>query len=234
MKGAIFTLIGLCFYCLSSFSQVFEVDTIQFTGDLDHRVNLVILGDGYQSHELPQFVLDASNFTETFFSNRPYTEYQQFFNVFSIKVPSNESGASHPGTASDVDEPAIPVVEVDNYFGSTFDYLELHRLLVPVNTVAIKTVLANNIPAYDLVVILVNTPYYGGSGGEFATATTNSDSRDVAIHEIGHSFVGLGDEYWPGEQFVWESINLTQETSPSLVSWKNWLAEEKIDIFPQC
>jgi len=234
MKCAKFTPIVLWLICFSSFGQVFEVDTIQYTGDIDHRVNLVILGDGYQNHELSQFEIDARNFSETFFSNRPYTEYQQFFNVFAIKVPSNESGASHPGTATDVTEPAIPVIEVDNYFGSTFDYLEVHRLLVPVNTVAIRTVLANNFPTYNQVVILVNTPYYGGSGGEFATATTNPASSDVAIHEIGHSFVGLGDEYWPGEIFVWETLNMTQENSTELVRWKNWVGDNKVGIFPHC
>ena len=104
----------LAFYltCFPSFGQVFDLDTLQYNGDIHHLINLVILGDGYQEHELPQYLIDASNFAETFFSNRPYSEYQQFFNVFAIKVPSNESGASHPGTATDIDEPEIPVIEV--------------------------------------------------------------------------------------------------------------------------
>ena len=100
----------LAFYltCLPSFGQVFDVDTLQYNGDIHHLINLIILGDCYQEHEWPQDLIDASNFAETFFSDRPYSEYQQFFNVCAIKVPSNESGASHPGTATDIDEPERP------------------------------------------------------------------------------------------------------------------------------
>jgi len=217
-----------------SYAQVFDVDTLQYTGDIDQRINLVILGDGYQETELQQFITDAGNFTDTFFSNSPYLEYRQFFNVFTIKVPSNESGASHPGTATDVMEPEHPVIEVDNYFGSIFDYYEIHRLLVPVNTSAIMNVLANNFPSYDQVVMLVNTPYYGGSGGQWATASTNPESSDVAIHELGHSFVGLKDEYWAGDFYAAEGINMTQETDPLLVRWKNWMGDYGVGIYQHC
>ena len=150
---------------LSSHAQVFDVDTIQYSGNIHQRINLVILSDGYQEHELDKFIEDAKDFSDTFFSGTPYKEYRSFFNVFAIRVPSNESGANHPGTATDVTEPAHPIKEVDNYFGSTFDYYNIHRLLYPENTIAITNVLASNFPSYDQVVVLVNTPYYGGSGG---------------------------------------------------------------------
>ena len=87
-------------------AQVFEVDTIQYNGSISSRINLVILGDGYQESELNQFALDAGNFSTEFFTQSPYREYRNYFNVFIIKVPSDESGASHPGTAPDVTEPA--------------------------------------------------------------------------------------------------------------------------------
>ena len=79
---------------LYAHAQKFEVDTLQYTGDINQRINLVLLGDGYQEFELPQFVVDANKFVDYFFSVSPYSEYQSFFNVFAIKVPSNESGAS--------------------------------------------------------------------------------------------------------------------------------------------
>ncbi len=234
MKRALVISTMLFVACLSNYAQLFDVDTIQFTGDINNRINLVILGDGYQSHELPQYIIDANKFTNTFFSNSPYLEYQQFFNVIAIKVPSNESGASHPGTATDVTEPEHPIIEVDNYFGSTFDNFDIHRLLVPVKTTVITTVLANNFPSYDQVVILVNTPYYGGSGGEFATATSDPASSDVAIHEIGHSFTGLKDEYWAGDIYAEEGINMTQETNPMLVKWNNWNNDNGVGIYQHC
>lgn len=215
-------------------AQSFPVDTIQNKGSITHRINLVILGDGYIEEELPQFAVDARNFTRQFFNNSPYTEYQNYFNVFAIQVPSNESGASHPGTATDVTEPVHPVADVDNFFGSTFDGYNIHRLLIIQNHAAVTTVMANTFPSYDLVVMLVNTPYYGGSGGQYAVASVNSASADVANHEIGHSFARLKDEYWAGDLYAGEGINMTQENRPDDVRWKNWYGENTIGIYPHC
>ena len=103
-------------------AQTFEVQSIYNSGPDDKRINLVILSDGYQASELGAFITDANSFTNALFAESPYLEYKNYFNVYAIKVPSNQSGASHPGTATDVTEPVIPVAVVDNYFGSTFDY----------------------------------------------------------------------------------------------------------------
>ena len=214
--------------------QIFEVDTIQYSGDVEKRINLVILSDGYQKHELPKFVVDAGKFTKALFSESPYAEYQNYFNVFVIKVPSNQSGASHPGTATDVGEPDHPVEVVDNYFGSSFDQYGIHRLLVPTKTSAVTNVLANNFPSYDHVLVLVNSPYYGGSGGWLATASLHSSSSEVAIHELGHSIVGLKDEYYAGDGYASEAINMTKESNPSKVKWKNWNNHEGVGAYQHC
>lgn len=217
-------------------AQIFDVDTIQYTGPIDNRINLVILGDGYQKSELSKLLIDANNFSSGFFSERPYAEYQNYFNVFVIKVPSNESGASHPRTGSDNhDFPNIqPLLVVDNYFGSTFDYNDIHRLLFPVNTTAITNVLASNFPSYDQVIILVNSPYYGGSGGEHATLSIHEQSTELAIHELGHSFTDLADEYYAGDNWAQEKINMTQTTIPTVVKWNNWMYYNGIGIYRHC
>ena len=215
-------------------AQIFEIDTIQYSGDGDKRINIVILSDGYQENELDQFVVDANNFSDAFFAKTPYLEYQNYFNVFAIKVPSNESGASHPGTASDVAEPAHPISMVDNYFGSTFDGGGIHRLLVVGNTSAVSNVLALNFPTYDQVLILANTTYYGGSGGTFPVASLDESSNEIAIHEIGHSFARLVDEYYAGDQFAGEGVNMTQTTDPLAVRWKNWISSNGIGIYQHC
>ena len=215
-------------------AQVFEVDTIYKSGEDERRINLVILSDGYQESELPQFIIDATNFSDELFSQRPFLEYKDYFNIYAIKVPSNESGADHPGNGTDVTEPAHPVIDVDNYFGSSFDVASIHRLLVPLNGGAINSVLANNFPLYDQVLILVNTPYYGGSGGQYATTSLDAAANEIAIHELGHSFSNLSDEYWAGDQFAGENLNMTQETDPSLVKWINWMGEEGIGIYQHC
>jgi hypothetical protein len=215
-------------------AQQFNTDTLLYNGTSNKHINLVIISDGYINHELSKFVTDASNFTKEFFNGSPYLNYKNYFNVFIIKVPSIESGASHPGTATDVTEPVFPAISVNNYFGSTFDSFGIHRLLVATKSSAVTNVLAANFPDYDLVLILVNSPYYGGSGGSYAVASTNSQSAEIAIHELGHSFSGLRDEYWAGDVYAVESINMTKQTDPSLVRWKNWMGINLIGIYQHC
>lgn len=225
----------LCFIILSqfSFSQVFDVETILESGSNESRINLVILSDGYQSHELNQFVTDATNFSNDLFNETPYKEYKNYFNVHVIKVPSNMSGANHPGTATDVTEPEHPIQIVDNYFESTFDAYGIHRLLVSNSNKAIN-VLASNFPTYDLAMVLVNTPYYGGSGGPIAVSSLHASSSEIAIHELAHSFVDLKDEYYAGDVYAKEGINMTQETNQNDVKWANWVGQNNIGIYQYC
>ena len=239
MKQLITFLIYL--FCVTFIpAQTFDVETIKYEGNDDKRINLVILGDGYQTSELDQFITDATSFTTEMFSQSPFIEYNDYFNVYAIKVPSNESGADHPATATDVTEPATPIETVDTYFNSTFDGFGFHRLLFygidwPSSNTArskIISVLADNFPAYDQALILVNSTVYGGSGGEFPMSSMASSANEIAIHELGHSLFNLLDEYYPGDGRLREDINATQENNPTVVKWKNWLNSNGVDIYP--
>lgn len=223
----------LCF--LSSFkiaAQVFDVQTLKLSGDTDKRINLVILSEGYQSGELSQYITDATNFMNAMFSQPPFLEYANYFNVYAIKVPSNQSGSDHPGTAIDVVEPASPITTADTYFNTSYDSYNIHRLLYSADYATINTVLANNFPAYDQALILVNSSVYGGSGGQFPFTSTGASASEIAIHELGHSLFNLKDEYYPGDALAAEAINMTQETNTSLVKWKNWIGINSIGIYP--
>jgi hypothetical protein len=213
-------------------AQVFPVDTLLYSGDIGKFINLVIISDGYMENEIAKFHTDAASFESSFFSETPFNNYVNYFNVFTIDVPSPESGAKHPGTAPDCGNanPPVPIADPDNYFGSTFDYAAIHRLVVPLYSWEVTDVLATNFPQYDVVLVLVNSPYYGGSGGSFATSTTETSSTEISKHEIGHSFAGLADEYWSG--FPGEHPNMTMESDPSLIRWKNWLNYNGIGIYP--
>ncbi len=238
MKRYLTLLIYLIFSLFSN-AQVFDVETIKYEGDDDKRINLVILGDGYQASELNQFVIDATSFTNELFSQSPFLEYRDYFNVYAIKVPSNESGADHPATATDVTEPFTPITTADTYFNSTFDGFGFHRLLFygidwPSSNAArlkILSVLADNFPAYDSALILVNSTVYGGSGGEFPISSMATSANEIAIHELGHSLFNLLDEYYPGDGRLREDINATQESNPSLIKWKNWLNDDGVGIY---
>ncbi|MEM9300298.1 MAG: M64 family metallopeptidase [Bacteroidota bacterium] len=218
MKNLSSTL-GLLLLSANLFAQKFDVDTLMYNGKEANRINYVILGDGYLETQSSKFLADSRKFTNDLFSTSPFREYKAYFNVFSISVPSKEEGAA--------DDPSDLI---DNYFGSTFNYAGIERLLVPTKNDRISQVLANNYPLYNQVVMLVNSSKYGGSGGWVATASTNRASSEIAIHELGHSFAGLSDEYWAGSQYAYESPNMTRESSRQLVKWKNWIGDFGVDV----
>ncbi|SDS70850.1 T9SS type A sorting domain-containing protein [Winogradskyella sediminis] len=230
MKKPLLLIILFC-HVHFVFSQTFEVETIKTSGSDDKRINLVILSEGYQASEMAQFEADALNFMNDMFSQEPFSNYENYFNVHIIKVPSNESGATHPGTAPDEPTSTVPTLTVDNYFGTSYDSYDIHRLLYTENSALISTVLANNFPLYDQALLLVNSPYYGGSGGTFPVTSTGTSASEIAIHELGHSFVNLKDEYYPGDLLAAEAINMTQETDPTLVRWKNWIDIDNVGIY---
>ena len=212
-------------------AQLFDVDTLLFNGSVDKRINIVILGDGYTEAQMPNFINDGKTALDYMFKTSPYQEYKNYFNVFIIKVPSIETGITHPATATDVTEPVFPKATINSYFGCTFDYSNIHRLVVPTKVSAITTVLANNFPVYDHVLMVANTTQYGGSGGTYATYTVNTSALEIAMHEIGHSFSGLSDEYYAGDIYARETYNMTKETSSSSLRWKNWLGINNVGIF---
>lgn len=216
---------------LSLSAQKYKLDTISYNGNIQERINLIILGDGYLATEMSKFKNDANNFRTGLFNQTPFKEYQNYFNVFAIETPSPESGIKHPHTASDCGN-EVPISNPTNVFGTTFDAYGIHRLIVPMDYSAVYNVLYSAFPEYDIVVILANTTYYGGSGGSFATTSLNISANEIAIHELGHSFAGLADEYWAGPQYAIEKPNMTRQSNPSLIKWKNWLNTNGVGIYP--
>lgn len=214
-------------------AQTFTVDTLFKNGSIADRINLVFLGDGYTAAEQTKFISDVNEIIDAMFADTPFKQYKPYFNAFAVKVISQESGADHPQNSTDGDGACLsqPFKEVNNYFGSKFDFAGIHRLLYPVNSTAVASVLAVNFPLYDQAFIVVNSPYYGGAGGSFATCSDHEAGREVAIHEIGHSFAGLADEYWAGAVYATEKPNMTQETSALNVKWKNWMGVSGVGIY---
>jgi hypothetical protein len=202
-------------------------------GERSNRINLAYLSDGYQISQLPTYITHAGIINNTLFLETPFLQYKNYFNSYAIEIPSNESGAKHPGTASDeYTSGGQPVENPDNIFQSTFDYSSIHRLLVSLNTTAIYNTLARNLPDYTGIFIVANTNYYGGSGGAYSTVSTHAASAQIAIHEFGHLFGGLADEYWAGDMYAAEMPNMTMNNNPATVKWKNWIGTNGIGIYP--
>ena len=217
-------------------AQSFHLDTIQYKGNSDKFINVVIMGDGYTADEQPKFISDAKSLFKYIYTQSPWSNYTNYFNAFAISVISAESGAKHPNNLSDCKSasPLVPVSNPNTYFGCSFDSYSIHRLVVPTNFSNIAKVLSSQFPTYDQVLIVSNSPYYGGSGGLFATSTTQSSSTEILAHEMGHSFANLADEYYAGDQYNAEKPNMTQQTDPALVKWKNWMGMNGVGIYQHC
>ncbi|MEP7109669.1 MAG: M64 family metallopeptidase [Ferruginibacter sp.] len=223
---------AILFISFKSISQTYPVDTLMRNGERGNRINLVYLSDGYQAAQLPTYITNATTINDAFFAQSPFVQYKDYFNSYAIRVPSVDSGAKHPGTASDESSSGgQPVANPDNNFQSTFDFFSIHRLLVPLNSAGINNALASNLPDYTQAFIVVNSPYYGGSGGSYATASADGSSAEVAIHEIGHSFASLADEYWAGDSYAGEKANMTATSNPRTVKWKSWVGINDIGVY---
>lgn len=219
---------------LATFAQVnvLGVDTLLKSGPIDKRINLVIIGDGYTSSEISMFIADATTTYSYLLNEPPFNAYKNYFNVFAIKCASPQSGVTHPGTATDVVEPQSPTMTVNNNFNTRFDNYGIHRLIASMNGAAVYNVLVNYFPNYDQVIILGNSVEYGGSGGSFAVSSVHPSSNEIVVHEIGHSFAGLADEYWAGPTYAAEKPNLTANSNTSTIKWAQWLGLNAVGVYP--
>lgn len=211
------------------FSQVFETVPILENGARDKRINMVVLGDGFTAAQQGDFVADATTLVNYIFNKAPFNQYKNYFNVYAIKVISAESGVKHPGTATDVTEPVFAVSNPNNYLGTTFD-VGVHRCVYSNNTNTVTSVLASNVPDFDIAFVLGNSPEYGGCGGTYAFLSNHPSAPEIVVHELGHSFGKLADEYWFAGSL--ESPNKTKNNDPATNKWKNWIGLNNVGIFP--
>ena len=212
--------------------EVFPVSDIMVNGSNDSRVNIVFLGDGYKQNQMTDYIADVEDVTSALFNTVPYSNYMNYFNVYAVEVPSDDSGTDHPGTAPDCGGYNNDVFYADTYFDSSFDLYNIHRLLYIENSSAAFDVLTDNLPDWDIIFVMVNTTMYGGAGGTFAVFSRHQSSTEIAIHEIGHSFAGLSDEYWAGFNYARENSNMTENNNPDTITWSPWLYDNGIGIYP--
>lgn len=163
-------------------------------GDPARRWNLVILGDGYQADQLAQFASDVETFAETMRATAPYGDLWSAINIYRIDVSSTESGAADPVACGD-GTPG-PGTTPRTYFDSAFCNNGIRRLLTVKDPGHVLTLAGTYVPQAKIVMVLVNSTDYGGSGGSVATASLAPGAAEIALHEIGHSAFGLADEYY--------------------------------------
>lgn len=211
-KTAAFAALALC--SLSSALPVSILDN----GPRDKRMNIVFLGDGYVQADSAKFISDAQWVLGLLMQNEPYRAYQGFFNASAVFRASQESGSDHPSDST----------YVDTYYSSSYDTYDIARLVMLTGDGYSKmyAALAAEAPDYDLIIMIVNDPEYGGSGGSISVTSVNSSAPGICIHEMGHSFAALGDEYetaydtWVNREYP----NSTQYTARASIVWNPWIA----------
>lgn len=200
-------------------------------GPNSQRFNLVIMGDGYTASQLAQFETDTNTFINTLRTTAPYPDLWCGFNVFRIDVVSTESGADDPGTCGDgsTGSGATP----KTYFDATFCSGGSARRLLSCNDDTAQDVANTYVPENHLTMVIVNSSEYGGSSdGRVAKLSTNAQSAEIAIHEMGHLAFAFADEY-----DCWTCVagetgrdhfsgaepsqpNVTIDTNPDTIKWK--------------
>jgi hypothetical protein len=188
--------------------------------------NLSILADGYRADEIPKFVSDANKFVNFFKNFSPFNEFWEKTNVYIVKVASTDSGADLPTGC----QQGSPPVNVNTYFNASFcgaiDNNNQNIRLLVVDQPTAKKVWNNWTPQAHIALVIVNSTMYGGSGGNVPVFSTSALSALIGIHELGHSFFKLGDEYeTPYVDFNPDSFpNLTSKTVLSQIKWKDLIA----------
>jgi IgA Peptidase M64/Peptidase M64 N-terminus len=189
-------------------------------GDPASKVDLLILGDRYTESERPKFEKDARRLLDILFGTSPFKERRQDFNVWGLCPPAAESGVSRPSTGKHRRSPV----------GTSYDAFGSERYVLTFENRAFRDV-ASFAP-YDVVEIIANDRPYGGGGifNLYATvAVDNQWAPYVFVHEFGHHFAGLADEYYtsdvaylPSDARVepWEA-NATALHDPATLKWKD-------------
>jgi hypothetical protein len=158
-------------------------------GDPSQRWNLVILSEGYQANQLDQFHTDAQNFATRMYQTPPYDEMWCGINIYRIDVSSTDSGAADPVACGGTGY--VP----HTYFDATFCGDGVIQRLLTVNDGTMHDVVNAQLPQANMILVIVNSTEYGGSGGSVAVFSLANGADEIALHEMGHTAFGFADEY---------------------------------------
>lgn len=156
-------------------------------GDCSEKVDIVIIPEGYSPEQMGLFISDCQKFANDIISFEPWTSNKDKLNIRAILSPSEESGTDIPGEN----------IWRKTILNSSFYTFDSERYLMTLDNKSVRNLAAN--APYDQIYILVNTTKYGGGGiYNFYSTSVNSNeqSAKIIVHEFGHAFAGLADEYY--------------------------------------
>jgi hypothetical protein len=211
-------------FCLNVVSAGAEpVTTIRSNGSAANRLDIVLLGDGYTAAEIAsgKYALDVERAVNGLFAEPPFADYRGYFNVHRVDVISAQSGADHVSRG----------IVRDTALGAGYDCAGITRLIC-VDLEQVNAMVGRSIAspaARDMIIVLVNDPEYGGSGGPVTVASTHSAVVELVLHELAHTLGLLADEYGgptlPSCFLIEPSaVNATSRSVRSQIKWNPWIS----------
>lgn len=207
--------------------------TILSNGPPTNRIDLVLVGDGYRTQDLAAYAGHCATIVNDFFLQPPLSNYKTFFNVHRVDVVSIDSGVDNDPTQGVLKNTALDM-------GFWCNGVE-RALCVNVNKAITE---AGSAPQRDQVLALANSTKYGGVGYPSSNlgtlAAANGSALEIALHEFGHSFAKLADEYEYGGPTTWGGGEPTQKNISTLVAaamssaqakWWQWLGTGGVSTF---
>lgn len=197
-------------------------------GSPEDKIDVVIVAEGYTSSESGKFYEDARIAMDAILSHEPFGQYKDRFNFIAVALESEDSGVSVPGEG----------VWRNTALKAHFNTFYMDRYLTTLRLKNMHDKLCG-IP-YEHIVILANTDTYGGGGiyNSYTLTTAHHPAfKPVVVHEFGHSFAGLADEYYYDDQYVefyypdsepWEQNITTLADFES--KWKDMLDDGKAEL----
>ena len=201
---------------------------IHIGGPVEDCIDVAIVAEGYTAAELPVFYKDASNAVAAIFSHEPFGSMRGRFNFRAVGLESKDSGVSEPSKG----------LWKDTALHSSFSTFYTDRYLTTLRIKDLHDALAG-VP-YEHIIILANTDSYGGGGiynSYTLTTAHHRKFRPVVVHEFGHSFAGLADEYFYDDQFEtyypadcepWEQNITTMFDFAS--KWQDMLGKDGVSV----
>lgn len=202
----------------------YPVEKLKISGDAAHNVDLVFVPDGYTKDQMDLFRDDVIRLTDSLFTIKPYSDYKNKFNIYAVMAPSPEEGTDIPGAG----------IWKSTLLNSSFYTFDSERYLTSQDYWKVRDLAA--LAPCDQVYVLVNTEKYGGGGIYNHYSLTSSHNRlspNVFVHEFGHAFAGLGDEYYTSDVSYSDFYSTkTEPWEPNLTTlvdfdskWKNLIKQ---------
>ena len=163
------------------------------SGSPEDKIDVAIVAEGYTKAEIETFYADAQKAMDAILRHEPFGKYKDAFNFVAVALESEESGVSVPGKGE----------WKNTALKSHFNTFYMDRYLTTLRLKNLHDKLSG-IP-YEHIVILANTDTYGGGGiyNSYTLTTTHHPAFEpVVVHELGHSFAGLADEYYYDDMYV--------------------------------